>query len=118
MGQSQSGFSAAELLRSSGHMRVQGEMLWALFPSLSLLLSIGAHSEIVDPGLQNPEESVGLRVPGYGFRKTFPWMRDTPSSGVSKKLMEPQNEYRLPQISPSVLGGASLMQALRDSMEA
>lgn len=117
MGQRQSGFSAAELLRSSGHMRVQGEMLWALFPSLPSFVHWSTLRNCRS-GITAPEESVGLRVPGYGFRKTFPWMRDTPSSGVSKKLMEPQNEYRLPQISPSVLGGASLMQALRDSMEA
>jgi len=45
---------------------------------------------------------VGLRVPVDGFRKKFLWMGDTPvSQGEQEGLKEPQNEFRLPQFSPS-----------------
>lgn len=99
-------------------MHVQGENVVGIVSQFPFFfLSIGARSEIVGPELQNPGETVGLRVPVCGFRKTFPWVRGTPSSGVSKKLMEPQSEYRLPQISPSVQG-AQPDAGLKNSREA
>lgn len=60
-------------------------MSWSASPSLPFV-SCRARSEIAGSGLQNPGESVGLRVPVDVFRKKFLWLGETLSHVVSKKL--------------------------------
>lgn len=83
--QSQGGFSAAEL-RGFGHVNLPGENDVGSVPQSPSLSFHGARSEIVSPGSEIPGECAGLRVPDYGFRKKFPWMGDSLSSRMRRKL--------------------------------